>query len=169
MGHDSGHLIAMASCSADVMRLRTRKAMLEGLILNTFRRLHLALPTFWSRQMTTFHCLGTRQWLKVYIHTASKTDSECTTNVFLWKAPDVCHCSMASIFSAMCTRHSCSCHNARAQAKPFNKTPLTIDGHSRIMMRPYCSKALDASVASTVSASSVSSVLPARIVSPPYS
>lgn len=46
-GLESGYLIWMWSCSADVMRLRTRKAMLEGVILNTFRRLHLAVPAFW--------------------------------------------------------------------------------------------------------------------------
>lgn len=150
-GLESGHLIWMRLCSGDIMRLRTRKAMLEGLILDTFRRLHLALPAFWLRQITTLHCLWTRQRLKAYIHTASKTDSEYTINVILWKASDFCHCSMALTFSAIGTRHSCSCHYARAQAKPFNKPPLAIDGHSRPKMRPCSSRAPDASAASAAS------------------
>lgn len=165
MGLESGHLIWMGSCSADVMRPRTRKAMLEDLISNTFRRLHSALPAFWLRQMTTLPCSWTRQWLKVYIHTASKTEFECTINVSLWGASDFCHCSMALTFSAIGTRQSCSCHYARAQAKPFNKTPLAIDGHSRPKMRPFSSRAPDASAASAASTSSASSALPARIVS----
>jgi hypothetical protein len=92
--------------------------------------------------MTTFHCLWTRQLLRVCSYTASNAESDLTNSVFFFFLEVSCLCchSIYLPFSTMCTGYFYSFQYARAQSEPFSKPPA-VDGQSGPKIHPYSSRA----------------------------